>query len=61
MTLNHINGLLGPEEYLGVYSLEVCRVYVFKAVNSIPIINILRSFCIYILNYVREQIGRAHV
>lgn len=51
VTLNHINGLLGPEVYLGIYSLEVCRIYVFKAVNSILIMNILRSYCIYILNY----------
>lgn len=56
--LNYINGLLGFEEYLGVYFLEVCRVYVFKVVNFILIINILRLFCIYILNYVRELGGK---
>lgn len=27
MMLNHINGSLRPEGYLGIYSLEVCRVY----------------------------------
>lgn len=58
MTLNH-SGLLGPEMYLGIYSLDVCRIYIFKAVNSILIINILRSSCIYILNYESEQVKRA--
>ena len=47
VTLNH-SGLLGPERYLGIYSLDICRTYIFKAVNSILIINILRSSYIYI-------------
>lgn len=54
MMLNH-SGLLGPERYLDIYSLDVCRIYIFKAVNSILIINILRSSCMYILNYESEQ------
>ena len=49
------SGLLGPERHLGIYFLEVCRIYVLKAVNSILIINILRSSYIFFLNYESEQ------
>lgn len=38
MRLNHVNGLLGPERYLGISSFEVGRVYVFEAMNSVLII-----------------------
>lgn len=57
LVLNPVNGLLGPEGCLGIYSLEVCRVYIFVAMDSIPIVNMLRSFCTYTLNYVSKLGG----
>lgn len=61
MTSNHVNGLLGPERYLGMSSLEVGRVCVFEAMNSVLIIYILRSFCTYILNYVSKLGGKCAI
>lgn len=57
LVLNPVNGLLGPEGCLGIYSLEVCRLYVFVAMNSIPVVNMLRSFCTCTLNYVSKLGG----
>lgn len=62
MRLNHVNGLLGPERYLGISSFEVGRVYVFEAMNSVLIIFFfLRSFCTYILNYVSKLGGKCAI
>lgn len=55
MTLNHVSGLLGPEGYP---FFRKCRVYIFRAVNSILVINILRSFCICIYFKLYKQARR---
>lgn len=57
LVLNPVNGLLELEGCLGIYSLEVCRLYVFVAMNSIPVVNMLRSFCTCTLNYVSKLGG----
>lgn len=57
LVLNPVNGLLGPEGCLGIYSLEVCRLYIFVAMNSIPVVDMLRSFCTCTLNYVSKLGG----